>query len=1144
MKNVPNPTIECDLLRSRLVSFFQSLRPALGGGVILLSCLLLTAQVSADETTPGQNAIAQPAPQPTAKIDLSQFGYQGLGEMARLASQANVSVDFVDRNHVLLTFNPKKLFKRLPDCPPTHDDRIIHAVILEVPSGKVVRQADWYMHDGHRYLWALGYGRFLLRRLNSLSIVDSDLHEKPLMASPKEFLWLAVTPDGKQILVETARDESPSKKKDSSATAPKQRVKIDFLDIDSLAVQRTIKSEGIVNLEATSTGFTDVSHGMSGKVWLVRFGPTAQTRENIARVRSRCIPDTFYPSSNTVLIGRCSATGSDYSVSAFTVTGHRLWRQRWSRHRYVPKIARSDDGSRFALSTLQRSVPGVSAKTGSDEDEDIASPEIEQHIQIFDTATGTPVLSVDTSPVVLTAQNFSFAPDGSRLVMLQQSSLQVYDLPAMSADERSKYTAVRADVPGLYMPASEPTLSMASDASGTKNEDSDDFGAAEAVKGPDEDQAKPSGSQPAEAKTEAAAKSPVPPESAADNKNDKKDSADAVIPTFKSSAHVVVVDVVVTDRKGHTVAGLQQKDFQVAEDGKQQSVGSFDEIKTQPTGAKMPDASGAAPSASDIAAAAPPKLPLNIYTNNSPAPESHSSTIILLDLLNTPLADQQQARQQLIDFLKKKPEASQMALCALSTRLRLIQGFTRDENLLMAGVNGKKGGVKAPPFQSDSGLDMSAKLARDLWEVNGDALSRDLMQRAQNAVDEQKAQDAGVRMRTTVDAFEQLARYLSGIPGRKNLVWLSGSFPLNIFPNPDVTDYEPVTRDFTAEIKWATNLLAEAHVAVYPVSVKGLETQTYYEAGNNGDYTPRQLPGSQGAGNPGLNLLLNTSVTQPMSSRIDQETREFRNATASEQGTMLQVASDTGGKAFFNTNGLEAAIETAVDQGSHYYSFSYTPSNKNYDGRFRKIKVSFQQKGYQLTYRRGYYAMNPRALPKNDASHRIGVAAMQQGSPQSHQIVFSSRVVPLGKPRKVDSAQLQLAVKKKSGLSGPVEMQHYGIDYAVDPSSLMFVPDSAGLFHGTLNFMVTAFNDDGRLMASLASTAVSDLKPANYKDVMTGGFRLHQELDVPVDAVSIRLGVEDEMTNHIGTLEIPLPVPVPPDVPRVMARSLPEIEPD
>ena len=123
-------------------------------------------------------------------------------------------------------------------------------------------------------------------------------------------------------------------------------------------------------------------------------------------------------------------------------------------------------------------------------------------------------------------------------------------------------------------------------------------------------------------------------------------------------------------------------------------------------------------------------------------------------------------------------------------------------------------------------------------------------------------------------------------------------------------------------------------------------------------------------------------------------------------------------------------------------------------------------------------------------------------------------------------------------------MQHYGIDYAVDASGLRFGATPAGAYHAVLSFMITAFSDDDRLVASLVSTATSDLKPANYKDVMTGGFRLHQELDIPVGAVSLRLGVEDAGSSHVGTLEIPLPVPVPPDTAQVAARTLPPIEPD
>ena len=104
---------------------------------------------------------------------------------------------------MLVTFNPKKLFKRLPECPPSHADRQVHAMVIAVPGGAVVKEVDWYLHDSRRYVWRLGDGRVLVRRLNKLYEVNSNLEEKLIFDSPQELLWVSVTPDGKQIIVET-----------------------------------------------------------------------------------------------------------------------------------------------------------------------------------------------------------------------------------------------------------------------------------------------------------------------------------------------------------------------------------------------------------------------------------------------------------------------------------------------------------------------------------------------------------------------------------------------------------------------------------------------------------------------------------------------------------------------------------------------------------------------------------------------------------------------------------------------------------------------------------------------------------------------------------------------------------------------------
>src|SRR5882762_10437590 len=98
------------------------------------------------------------------------------------------------------------------------------------------------------------------------------------------------------------------------------------------------------------------------------------------------------------------------------------------------------------------------------------------------------------------------------------------------------------------------------------------------------------------------------------------------------------------------------------------------------------------------------------------------------------------------------------------------------------------------------------------------------------------------------------------------------------------------------------------------------------------------------ASTPGAtaNNLANTSANLPMSSQMDRDTRTFRETVGSQQATMEQVAADTGGKAFLNSNGLEEAIKTAVDEGSHYYTFSYTPTNRRYDALSGRSKSTWK----------------------------------------------------------------------------------------------------------------------------------------------------------------------------------------------------------
>jgi VWFA-related protein len=1100
---------------------------------LLVGCCSLSGQVALQSLPPIAGT--------PDKIDLSRVGYQQFSEMARRSGAFNLSLDFLDRDRILFTFNSKKLFSRRPDCPPTHDDRMVHAVVLEVSTGKVLSEADWYLHDSRRYVWPMGSGKVLLRRLNTIFIVDSNLRETPIWTSPKDLLWVAVTPDGKQVITETMDDEPVHSGSSKAKQASKWRVQIEFRDAESMAVQRAIHSDRPANVDAVSSGVASVIPGFTGKVWLVRFGPSEQQRANITRVRTRRIPDILYLSNNTLLIGRDSNSIPGYSVSAFTVTGNRLWRQHWDAHRYDPALARSEDGSRFAISTLML----VDSEVRSADQEGSSEQEgLQQRIEVFDTASGTHVLSSTASPIVLQGQNFALSPDGLRFAVVRGTQIEVNELPAMTPEDQAKYSAVKADVPGLYVPPAN-------------HHDSDTGGAVFTTAGTEPQSDKAESSVPAGSSSDAGATSPnsLAANAGADQTSTSPPAESAPIPdatlTLKTSAQAVALDVVATDTGGHTVRNLPRQDFEISEDGKGQTVTYFEEMAPHTASAAVPEHDEVAP---------------NIFTNRSPAPETESVTLVLYDLLNTPADQQQRAKLELLKFLQNKPKDTRFALCALSDSLQMVQGFTPDEGLLIRAAKAQKGSLRYTSMKNQDAQDqqlvswLSQGSARLAGGGAPSGLAAQGMAEAATRIEQEaslrRGRDLDMRAWLTMDAITQLARYLSAIPGRKSLVWLSGSFPLGIFPGVDLRVSDTRSAAYIEQIKQAVNLLAESHVALYPVDVRGLTaysmlTPTFTNAPDSNQ--PSATSPSPSSEAMRLRELGSLSGVGDIGSNLPGGDSPFMQEVM-EHGVMDRIATDTGGKAFYNSNGIEQAMNVALEQERNYYALSYTPTNRKYDGKFRKIKVSLagKEKKVHLIHRSGYYAVDPASATVRDAAQGFGLAAMQHGSPPAHQIFFAARVVPIGKSRKVDPKAAGLitnAVKTKhhkeeNHPSDPVEVQRYVVDYAITSSQLRFDSTAQGLYHGITNFMSTSFNEDGTLRTSKISRAVSDLKPESYQEVKAGGVRFRLQLEIPVQAASMRLGVQDALTGRMGTIEIQLPVKALPGVEQSLTQRMPEIEPD
>ena len=102
--------------------------------------------------------------------------------------------------------------------------------------------------------------------------------------------------------------------------------------------------------------------------------------------------------------------------------------------------------------------------------------------------------------------------------------------------------------------------------------------------------------------------------------------------------------------------------------------------------------------------------------------------------------------------------------------------------------------------------------------------------------------------------------------------------------------------------------------------------------------------------------------------QLVSDKRAFDQKTFDDNATMYQMAIDTGGHAYVNTNDIAKSIDSALSHGANYYTIAYTPTDPNWNGNFRTIQVKLAQQGYTLAYRRGYFADDPDTLPKNSTA--------------------------------------------------------------------------------------------------------------------------------------------------------------------------------
>jgi len=232
---------------------------------------------------------------------------------------------------------------------------------------------------------------------------------------------------------------------------------------------------------------------------------------------------------------------------------------------------------------------------------------------------------------------------------------------------------------------------------------------------------------------------------------------------------------------------------------------------------------------------------------------------------------------------------------------------------------------------------------------------------------------------------------------------------------------------------------------------------------------------------------------------------------------MEQLAIDTGGKAFYNTNDLSAATRKAIADGAHYYTLAYSPTNKKMDGSFRRIEVKVPGGKYRLAYRHGYNADdNARMAAGTIEGNPLG-ALMKRGMPDATQILYAARVLPANPQPAAGSPR----AGKNAKLDGPAT--RYSIDFMIRWSDVKLDAQPDGTHSGKIDVQLMAYDRDGNALNWVGGTQAMKLTPELFAAIEKSGVPAHFEIDLPAEKdVFLETGVYDEETGKAGTMEVPL----------------------
>lgn len=532
----------------------------------------------------------------------------------------------------------------------------------------------------------------------------------------------------------------------------------------------------------------------------------------------------------------------------------------------------------------------------------------------------------------------------------------------------------------------------------------------------------------------------------------KPEAGTPQVPTIKVRTKLVLIPAVVVDTKGNRVTDLKKEEFVVLEDGKRQEIELFDHVTTKAEVMKPAD------------------VPAGVFTN-AVKQGPNRVTIFVLDLLNSKMEEQKEARKELFEFLSKSIDVKEpVCLVAVDSKgAWLIHGFTTDPKILAEALNH----VKQRPADTDRPVkNPEEQIFKAVagWHTHNAAENAAAEESRLNILStEVGLQDMAMaeRARLTLLSLMEIGNAFAGIPGRKSLIWTTAGFP---FGADNAAAFQKggalqgggdQGMNSLYEQTWRT--LAAANIAIYPLDVSELTNPGYASAGM-GEPPPQHV-------------FMDMKVAN---------LEDFANAT--------------GGRFCSRNMDAKKCFDEAVDDSSDYYLLGIYDKNGTEKPGWRNLSVRSMRSDVQIRARSGYY--------RNGAAH---------DSPTDTKLMQMALFSPF------DYTGLPVSVRLLEASAGSKPgMKKVGFVYSIPAAAVRIDVETGNQLR--LEFGAVARDSTGKMVGSFTKVVEGKMSEAQARQVREKGILFTGGMELGPGEYSLSFAVMDKVNENTGSVVAPLKV--------------------